>query len=160
MKRKVKRYDEGGQTEVVPMPEIEERRREITDYIVEGDKSEESTPTTFKQAFAAARRAGDKTFEFGGKKYTTELAKPKAPKASAPDESSAETSRLARQSKAAETVKSEKRGFGPKLTFNTPEKLEKARKAYYSGFAKGGSVSASKRADGIAQRGKTRGRIC
>jgi hypothetical protein len=126
----------------------------------ESDKSEELTAKTFKQAFAAARRSGDKTFEFGGKKYTTDLAKPKAPKASAPDESSAETSRLARQSKAAETVKSEKRGFGPKLTFNTPEKLEKARKAYYSGFAKGGSVSASKRADGIAQRGKTRGRIC
>lgn len=28
------------------------------------------------------------------------------------------------------------------------------------GYAKGGSVSASKRADGIAQRGKTRGKIC
>ena len=27
-------------------------------------------------------------------------------------------------------------------------------------FSKGGSVSASRRADGIAQRGKTRGRIC
>ena len=29
-----------------------------------------------------------------------------------------------------------------------------------SGFAKGGSVSASKRADGIATKGKTRGRMC
>jgi hypothetical protein len=29
-----------------------------------------------------------------------------------------------------------------------------------SGFKKGGKVSASSRADGIAQRGKTRGRIC
>ena len=28
------------------------------------------------------------------------------------------------------------------------------------GYAKGGAVSASKRADGIAQRGKTRGKIC
>jgi flagellar hook-associated protein FlgK len=30
------------------------------------------------EAFRAARAAGDKTFEFEGKKYTTELAKPKA----------------------------------------------------------------------------------
>jgi hypothetical protein len=28
------------------------------------------------------------------------------------------------------------------------------------GFSKGGSVSASSRADGIAQRGKTRGKMC
>lgn len=28
------------------------------------------------------------------------------------------------------------------------------------GYAKGGSVSASRRADGIAQRGKTRGKMC
>lgn len=38
---------------------------------------------SFKEAFAAARGAGDKTFEFGGKKYTTELAKPKAAPAAA-----------------------------------------------------------------------------
>jgi hypothetical protein len=31
---------------------------------------------SFGQAFAAARKAGDKTFMFGGKKFTTELAKP------------------------------------------------------------------------------------
>jgi aspartate/methionine/tyrosine aminotransferase len=57
------------------------------------------------------------------------------------------------------------------------EQLEKARKSYYSGFESkptrsaadiragrgmksGGKVSASSRADGIAQRGKTKGRIC
>ncbi len=54
-----------------------------------------------------------------------------------------------------------KSGFGPKITFGTPAQLEKARKAYYSGFKAGGKVSsASKRADGIATKGKTRGRIC
>ena len=36
-------------------------------------------PQNFKSAFADARSAGSKTFEFGGKKYTTELAKPSAP---------------------------------------------------------------------------------
>jgi hypothetical protein len=33
---------------------------------------------SFKEAFAAARGAGDKTFEWNGKKFTTEVAKPKA----------------------------------------------------------------------------------
>jgi len=33
---------------------------------------------TFKEAFREARAAGDKTFMWNGKKYTTELAKPKA----------------------------------------------------------------------------------
>jgi len=38
---------------------------------------------------------------------------------------------------------------------------EKARKKIKAmGYAKGGSVSASRRADGIAQRGKTRGKFC
>lgn len=41
-------------------------------------------PQNFKSAFADARSAGDKTFEFGGKKYTTELAKPSAPSAPPP----------------------------------------------------------------------------
>jgi len=69
-------------------------------------------------------------------------------------------------------------------TFLTKERTDKARSAYYQGFKKGlfekgdlgigkksggavkkyasgGSVSsASKRADGIAQRGKTRGKVC
>lgn len=36
-------------------------------------------PATFGAAFKAARASGAKTFEFKGKKYTTELASPKAP---------------------------------------------------------------------------------
>lgn len=39
-----------------------------------------SSGMTFKQAFAAARKAGKGIFTWNGKKYTTELAKP-APKA-------------------------------------------------------------------------------
>lgn len=173
MKRKVKRYDEGGQTMAVDTPDIEETetRRSITDRMMNLPlprsggytspvKDDNDSEKTFKQAFAEARRAGDKTFEFGGKKYTTDLAKQKA-KTSTPDESSAETARLMRQSKSDETPKSAKRGFGPKITFGTPAQLEKAKKAYYSGFKAGGKVSsASKRADGIATKGKTRGRIC
>ena len=38
-----------------------------------------TTPLTFGKAFRQARNAGDKTFTFNSKKYTTELAKPAAP---------------------------------------------------------------------------------
>ncbi|MFZ9759655.1 MAG: hypothetical protein ACO3CJ_09425, partial [Burkholderiaceae bacterium] len=53
-------------------------------------------------------------------------------------------------------------GFGPKLTFLTPERLSKSREAMggSADYKKGGKVSsASARADGCAQRGKTRGKI-
>jgi hypothetical protein len=40
------------------------------------------------------------------------------------------------------------------------EPLKIGREPLKLGMKKGGVVSASKRADGIAQRGKTRGRIC
>jgi len=39
---------------------------------------------TFKQAFAAARKAGKKTFSFNGKSYTTELAETKKKKTTTP----------------------------------------------------------------------------
>ncbi|MFM1990235.1 MAG: hypothetical protein RJA99_3192 [Pseudomonadota bacterium] len=41
-------------------------------------------PSSFKEAFASARKGGAKTFEWKGKKYTTEMAssKPAAPKPS------------------------------------------------------------------------------
>jgi hypothetical protein len=51
-------------------------------------------------------------------------------------------------------------GFGPKNTFLTKERLEKS-KGIFSRMKSGGKVSsASSRGDGIAQRGKTKGRMC
>jgi len=84
-----------------------------------------TTPLTFGKAFREARNAGDKTFMFNNKKYTTELAKPAAPAAPA-----------------AEPVENKRGGVIKKM-------------------ASGGMTSsASKRGDGIAQRGKTRGKMC
>jgi hypothetical protein len=175
---------------------------------------------TFKQSFAAARRAGDKTFEFGGKKYSTEMAAPKA-KASLQNDSKAsllnlsssytgneEKQRQARMAKeqALETVSPESSLIGglglramkmlaqglagrqaakeaaktmgrrmekditPRPPQLTNEPLKIGRESLKLGMKKGGAVkkmasggsvsSASKRADGIAQRGKTKGRIC
>ena len=103
---------------------------------------EEPKKETFKEAFAKARKAGDKTFMFNGKKYTTEMkgekkAEPKA------------------ESKAEPTEEAPRRKT-PREKFKGLMGMLGNVKTYKSG----GSVSsASKRADGCAQRGKTKGRF-
>ena len=90
---------------------------------------------SFKEAFAEARAAGDKTFEYMGKKYTTEMASEK-PKASVKTEEKFSASKA----------------IGTKDIKKAPDFMRKAM-----GMKSGGSVSsASKRGDGIAIRGKTR----
>jgi hypothetical protein len=164
---------------------------------------------SFKQAFAAARKAGDSSFTWQGKKYTTEVAGSKKP-SSEVKVTKTETSVEAPSSSG---PRSGGRGSKPgmarvgsgryddptssfservtsplrKLTdiFGRREeesvmrnmgvgreearKRLEARKAA-SGMRHGGSInkyrsggsvsSASKRADGIAKKGKTRGKIC
>jgi hypothetical protein len=159
-------------------------------------------PTNFKSAFAAARGAGDKTFEFGGKKYTTELASPKptttskavpetetksAPAATS-TESTTKTStpstskdtyrtlsgkietkkssadrdaeNAARREKTIEAVKSVGSGIGS--MFNKAIENYKSTVPRYNKEKKmaSGGMTASSRADGIAMRGKTRGKYC
>ena len=54
-----------------------------------------------------------------------------------------------------------KRDAAGKRTRPSPEERRRAAMSELDGMKKGGKVSsASKRADGIAQRGKTKGRIC
>jgi hypothetical protein len=159
----------------------------------------------FGSAFAAARRAGDKTFEFNGKKYTTETADEMgaAKKAarnsgmrkqsdmisalqSAERNAPAETSALARQ-KIAEAAKAARDkyanadseesmgGYKPRYTPSAlaprtsqgSVPLNRSLSMDEEGMKRGGKVkkmasggSASGRADGIAQRGKTRGKMC
>jgi hypothetical protein len=159
-----------------------------------GGEAEAPAAKTFKQAFAAARRAGDKSFAFGGKKYTTELAAPKAKaslqnqsKAPLQNESSSYTGSIKRQALRAskdsyaeggvatskpapkkdtmpEWAKNERANRKQdELNKREAEGAAKEVKRNMStfGFKRGGSVSsASSRADGIAQRGKTRGKIC
>ena len=102
---------------------------------------EKETPATapqktFKQAFKEARDAGKGTFSWNGKKYTTEMAGAKKPAA---EETKFESSMPSVMSDEEGTTTSFKRGG----------KVKK--------MASGGS--ASRRADGCAQRGKTRGRM-
>ena len=185
--RKTKRYDEGGVT-----ADDLEAANATEDPIAELNKrkgwtgsSEEAAPAkkmSFKEAFAEARKAGDKTFQFEGKKFTTELASEKKP--AKVTDTGDETSRLAArmpkpelkyQSLAdrargyeAERAKSGVGMYGSTKREKVPVedrllKDARIRKSEQTGmgsmkFSKGGST-ASRRADGIAQRGKTRGRI-
>ncbi len=48
----------------------------------EKPSKKEDKKMSFKEAFAAARKDGDKTFTWEGKRYTTEMAKPSSAKAS------------------------------------------------------------------------------
>jgi hypothetical protein len=120
--------------------------------------------SSFGAAFAAARKAGDKTFEFKGKKYTTEMAKPKAkPKADTSRANEVPPSPKQKdEGKTASGVAREARGIKSGRAGamgRDPSRYGKAVTLDELGFKKGGAVSASKRADGCAKKGKTKGRM-
>ena len=166
-------------------------------------------PQNFKSAFAEARSAGEKTFEFGGKKYTTELAKKAAPKvrettvedvfpvltgekkraeekmdkkqfraeqnaqiiaregAKAKAKAAEEKETMKKRSDSNRETQSKPVNERFKDLFKVKESEKKTPKrsgnltdmlGLSSRYASGGSVSS--RADGIAQRGKTRGKMC
>jgi len=157
--------------------------------------------SAFGKAFREARAAGDKTFTFNGKKYTTDMApeeqkslggKPKldeyvprdsdtrkgeimTSKNTVPRDSFAKKSRIAeramREANAApagsEYTSTEDfmgmKDMASKSNYVNDEKMGGVRGGYrYGGavkkMANGGS--ASSRADGIAIKGKTRGKMC
>ena len=115
----------------------------------------------FGNAFAEARKAGLKTFEFKGKKYTTELAKPSKPvraelgpemgERMTPDESARVMSEFGNP------PGSEKRVSKETPQEETSDMTYRKRGGQVKKMASGGS--ASSRADGCAQRGKTRGKM-
>ena len=213
MKKRVKRYAEGEMVEGDDIPMDESPRRAIKDYMANAPEDRVGGYTSprrasFKEAFSEARRAGDKSFTYGGKRYTTEMAsEKKRVRSTAPtaDESAAETARLARQAKmtdsgskregpsaallaipaAAAAAAGMRRGIkeGSRRTRTEPtlesrvrmqeidplDQMAMDRMTGEGGRKKGGHIktkkmakggSASSRADGIAQRGKTKGRIC
>lgn len=217
-KKRTKRFEDGGDVGVqdyaslgkrMPaMPKKEDKpfsNFKAADYEAPTATQEASEPTSFKQAFAEARKAGDKNFTYEGKKYTTEL-KTKAPAVKDEDEASAEARMnkkgeaytalkvpSAPASKPAKTSKDEIAEIVKRTPLQNPSgglnivnalrrnqevggatMKESARQSRVDrlrrnvgtnqeayGMKKGGKVSsASSRGDGIAQRGKTKGRIC
>lgn len=145
----------------------------------------------FGKAFAAARKAGDKTFEFKGKKYTTQLAsEAEQPSVGGKAKPGEYKTRAAYSDRGRDMMERnyvrrdmadvdarldrETTGLKTELAYKprrTPEPLTSTDKpgtatryeneeATSEGFKKGGKVSsASSRGDGIAQRGKTKGRM-
>ena len=172
MKRR--KFADGGETE------LEEGSGGYGE-VPEMKAEEPEKPKTFKEAFAEARAAGDKTFMWNGKKYTTDVAgsKSSAPVPGRPrgesmpvsvtrqmaDRAAAETA-SARASSEARAAKAREAASELAREVRGRAMEPKAKRLSMTGvnpntmlpYAKGGSVgSASKRADGIAQRGKTRG---
>lgn len=154
-----------------------------------GESAPEPKKQSFKEAFAEARKGGGKTFEWNGKKYTTEMAggasKP-APKPAPVTDTGDDTARLMsrapapakkpayetaydrmnRQNREAAAAKSSAAsGERETLKKNMRErdfgkgKIDSKTLLPTKGYKSGGSVSASRRADGIAMRGKTRGKM-
>ena len=157
----------------------------------------------FGKAFAAARKRGDKTFEFGGKKYTTQTKEEKDRKVTPEAKKVMDRTRMDRASNMraqarkvdVEMETPEQRGAANLAGFKR-DKEDMSGSGEYSPFKKGGRVnenkmlkrkgrnmtratmqkeakkavrkheksmhgmnmggSVSKRADGIAQRGKTK----
>ena len=123
------------------------------------------TPKTFGAAFSAARKRGDKTFEFKGKKFTTETKEekitPEAKKVMDQTRRDREGNFRAQARKADVAMETPEERGAMNLEGFKRDKKDMEGSGEYSPFKKGGSVksSASKRADGIAKKGKTKGRI-
>jgi len=173
---RVKRYDgeDGSSVEADPMEQANQTTNlDTTPGPVASPAA--STPSSFGAAFKAARANGDKTFTYNGKSYTTAMAgdnKPAA-KASAASYSNegANKPRPLKQVTMADNAESYNNKRFANLDAKratAAETARLARRAPYSptptkpfGMAKGGSTGSFRSAaNGIAQRGKTRGKMC
>ena len=152
-----KRYNDGGLPDYEREPSDEDKAQQgaaVASYKMEQGIDPNKTPAdedkekkvmakplakaSFKEAFAEARASGDKSFEYMGKKYTTEIAKPKT------------------ETKTTSSPATPKQlGFKASPRMSAEDRVKKER-----GMKAGGSVSsASKRGDGCAIKGKTRGKM-
>ncbi len=116
-----------------------------------------AAPTSFKEAFRAARNAGDKTFMFKGKKYNTDMASDKkAAPAAAPEK---------KEKKGSEILAEKQEKAAPKMAksyrdMSLTQGLKDVAGAF--GMKKGGKIAGYKKGgkiDGCAMRGKTKGRM-
>lgn len=76
----MKRYESGGEVDdgsAMEAANSSAESQDIASSMGAGEKNMESSKPeykSFKEAFAAERKAGNKTFEYMGKKYTTDMA--------------------------------------------------------------------------------------
>jgi hypothetical protein len=183
--------------DVDPFSAVRDEEGNIQSDSKTGGVGEPMKMASFKEAFKEARNRGDKTFEYMGKKYTTDMAGGRRASAPAARDTSARSASTPRATNYGEAARSS-RTLGDLMSESTQSR-EDLREAVRSGkektlgtklqefggrfkralmtgrpqggegmkkggkvkkYASGGSVSsASKRADGCAQRGKTKGRM-
>jgi hypothetical protein len=139
--------------------------------IMKSTKFASGGSTSFKSAFREARNAGDSTFMWSGKKYTTELAKPKAaePKKKELSDSGKQAKDLYENYANAAKVTREqaKTSYDPnQLNAAADDYESKARQfgqgyanAANTGFKRGGSIKGFAKGGGIESRGKTKGTV-
>ena len=175
MKKRNFRYDEGGEVEM-------EEGSGGYGALPEPEPAAEK-PKTFKEAFAEARKAGDKTFTFGGRKYTTETAGAKraepagrprgesgpvsvtrqmadraaadAQNARAASERRAAAAREAEAERSRESRRATPPGTAPKRGSISMAGVNPKTLLPGQGFAKGGVT----RADGCVKKGHTKGKM-
>ena len=174
-KRKARRFDEGGMTDEDVRSFAGTPENDSNAGMADVAEEPEAKKLTFKEAFAAARKAGDKNFQWEGKKFTTELANEKKPAPKKVEEAPVEKPKLryqslqdrARDYEAARadsgvgmygTTKREKVPVEDRILKNPAIRKSEQKFMGSLKFSKGGST-ASRRGDGIAQRGKTKGRM-
>ncbi len=134
------RYNDGGMPDYEREPDEQDRKIQEGAMAEYTDRKEKEAimakplaKASFKEAFADARASGDKTFEYMGKKYSTEMAKPQKS--------------FADKAKKAGFTSAETKGGAALMT----------RKDRSTGMKAGGSVKA--RGCGIASKGLTKGKM-
>ena len=137
-KMKAKRYNDGGMPDYEREPDAQDRAQQEGAMAAYTDRKEKEAiyakplaKASFKEAFAEARADGRKTFDYMGKQYSTELAKPERS--------------FADKAKKAGFASAETKGGAALMT----------RKDRSTGMKSGGKV----RGCGCAVRGKTKGRM-
>jgi hypothetical protein len=159
MKRKIKRFSNGGMDDYDSSDDAKNLIAAAAREAAEANAPVQAPPmkmASFGEAFREARNRGDKTFEWKGKKYTTEMAGEK--KAAAPKST---PMRMTNTGDEVSRLLKRRPSPVPRTNINrTTSPSTRLGLADLSGYKKGGSVSsASKRADGCAMRGKTRGKV-
>lgn len=127
-----------------------------TDTSYRMEKKEPEKKETFKEAFAKNRKAGNKTFEWKGKKYTTDLASDKKETKSGNIGSTRGTDTSGGPNYSVKKKPPVEEREVKRSPSDTRSQQEKMLQPKPFGYKKGGSVS---RGDGCCKRGKTKGRM-
>ena len=127
-------------------------------YQMKKEDKPEAKKQSFSSAFASARAAGLKTFDYNGKKYTTERSDDKKPASKSADKPAAKGNASSRtdfsDDKMGPNMGAAKK---TKKKNASPDRQQRQGQRGLTGYKAGGSVSkASSRGDGCAVRGKTR----